>query len=118
MASNLDTRSLEAGIKKLTKLIEDAALRGVNDVASEVLRLSSFEVPHDTGLLQTSGNVEPYKKDEVIVGYNKTYAARLHENPQFNFQKGRKGKYLEDPIKNNTNIFIKYIREAVEAVIK
>lgn len=118
MAGNVDTSSLEAGILKLTQLIDKAVLRGVNDVASEVLRLSTYQVPHDLGLLQASGNVEPYKADEVIVGYNKTYAARLHENPQFKFQKGRKGKYLEDPIKQNTSIFIKYMEEAVKAVIK
>jgi len=37
----------------------------------------------------------------VEVGYHTPYATRLHENPQYNFQRGRKGKYLEDPIKKN-----------------
>ena len=85
-----------------------ASLKGVRDVASEILRLSSFEVPHDTGMLQSSGHIEDLN-DESIVGYNKVYAARLHEHPEYHFQKGRKAKYLEGPIKKNLHIFISYI---------
>lgn len=89
--------------------------RAVHDVADEILRLSSFEVPHDTGMLQSSGHVEgTHEPDEVIVGYNKVYAARLHEHPEYRFQKGRKGKYLEDPIKKNKNVFIKHIQKAMQ----
>ena len=96
------------------KLLQRKALR---EIAEEVLRLSSFEVPHDTGALQTSGHIE-YEAEsssvfEAIVGYNKVYAARLHENPQYNFQKGRKGKYLEDPIKNNLSVFLKFFGETI-----
>lgn len=99
---------------KYIELITKSVITGVNDVANEIMRLSSFEVPHDTGMLQTSGSIEPGSNDsEKIVGYNRVYAARLHEHPEYRFQKGRKGKYLEDPIKNNLNVFIKYIREAV-----
>ena len=109
----VDTTGLTKGIATLGKAMEREVLRGVNDVASEILRLGSFEVPHDTGMLQASGHVEPSKNDEVVVGYNKVYAARLHEHPEYRFQKGRKGKYLEDPIKNNIRTFIKYIENAV-----
>lgn len=89
-------------------------LRGaVTNVADEVLRLSQFEVPHDTGLLQNSGHVEDVGEDEAIVGYNKVYAARLHEHPEYRFQGGRKGKYLEDPIKNNIGVFTNFFGEVI-----
>ena len=87
--------------------------QGVHNVATEILRLSGFEVPHDKGLLQNSGNVEDHS-DHSIVGYNKVYAARLHEHPEYRFQKGRKGKYLEDPIKGNLNIFLHYLANAMK----
>ena len=109
-----DTKSLQSGIKRSLSVMEMAALSAINDVASEILRLSSFEVPHGTGLLQNSGHVEPDTDKQVIVGYNKVYAARLHENPQYQFQKGRKGKYLEDPIKSNFSLFQRYIADGIK----
>lgn len=83
-------------VKKLT----DQSLKAIYEVGLEIMRLSSFEVPHDKGLLENSRVIVP-NGDQVDIGYNKVYAARLHEHPEYRFQKGRKGKYLEDPIKNN-----------------
>lgn len=90
-------------MKKAKDLLDrapSASEQALFGVGGEIMRLSSFEVPHDKGLLQNSGSVEP-EEGGVIIGYNKVYAARLHEHPEYRFQKGRKGKYLEDPIKNN-----------------
>lgn len=115
MGSNIDwdDKSFQEGIKSLLERVPRTFQQAIHDVASEILRLSSFEVPHDTGMLQASGHVED-AKEESIVGYNKVYAARLHEHPEYRFQKGRKGKYLEDPIKNNLSVFIKYIKDGME----
>lgn len=114
----IDIKDFVKGVDKLNSEMSKAVLSGVNDIASEVLRLSSFEAPHDTGSLQTSGHVEPSNDVEVVVGYNKVYAARLHEHPEYRFQKGRKGKYLEDPIKNNYSIFIEYMKNSVSSILK
>lgn len=116
MSVTFDTTSFVKGTKHALNVVEKAALQGINDVASEVLRLGTFEVPHDKGILQGSGHVEPSSDSQVIVGYNTVYAARLHEHPEYRFQKGRKGKYLEDPIKNNLSVFRNYMAEAVRAV--
>lgn len=110
----IDTSSLNNGISKYIGLMGKNTLKSINEVANEILRLSNFEVPHNVGALQTSGSVQPDTDKSVIVGYNKVYAARLHEHPEYRFQKGRKGKYLEDPIKNNLNVFIKYIQDGVK----
>ena len=102
--------------KKMTQWMQGALNRkdrAVRDIASEVLRLSQREVPHNVGTLQNSGFVDDVKNGESIVGYNTVYAARLHEHPEFKFKKGRKGKFLEDPIKNNIRQFKKYFREFV-----
>ena len=117
MASDItfDASDFQNKIGNYLESVLQRKKRVVHDVASEVLRLSQFQVPHDTGLLQNSGHVED-REDESIVGYNKVYAARLHENPQYNFQKGRKGKYLEDPIKTNLRTFLKYFQEMIGGV--
>jgi hypothetical protein len=115
MGVTFDATSFLKGTKRAITAIERAGLQGINDVASEVLRLGTFEVPHDKGILQGSGHVEPSTESQVIVGYNTVYAARLHEHPEYRFQKGRKGKYLEDPIKNNLSLFKNYIADAIKA---
>ena len=114
MAGNIefDASDFLRKIPTAIQRAEDVMRKAVKQVADEVLRLSQFEVPHDTGLLQNSGHTESEGEGQ-IVGYNKVYAVRLHENPQYHFQKGRKGKYLEDPIKNNLGVFQKFIQDAV-----
>lgn len=114
MSVRVDKTSFNRGVKRALNAIERATLKGVNDVASEILRLGTFEVPHDIGMLQSSGAIEPNDATSVIVGYNKVYAARLHEHPEYRFQKGRKGKYLEDPIKNNLIVLRAHIGESIK----
>lgn len=117
MAANItiDATGLLKGITKLLKETDHFSKKGLSDVAEEIMRLSSHEVPHDTGQLQNSGQVDP-EGDGYIVGYNKVYAARLHEHPEYNFQKGRKGKYLEDPIKNNITALLHYYSNALKGI--
>lgn len=91
-------------IDKLTPKIIEASIKGENEIADEALRLSQQEVPKDEGVLEGTG-VSDRDSQGAYVGYNTPYAARLHENPQYAFKKGRKGKYLEDPIKNNLPVF-------------
>jgi len=119
MAGNVtfDTKDFD---KKSTNFINEIAQRttkAINTVADEILRLSQIEIPMKTRLLANSGKVEP-AKDGVIVGYNKVYAARLHEHPEYRFNRAinpnAKGKYLEDPIKHNLTIFRNYIREILK----
>lgn len=111
-----NTKEFDEGIKELNKKIKIQNMKALEDMAGEILRLSSFEVPHDTGMLQNSGSWES-KTESVIVGYNKVYAARLHEHPEYRFQKGRKGKYLEDPIKNNLRILRDYFAKVISQIM-
>lgn len=90
----------QIGLVTLKRKFEDETPQAMLDIGYELMRLSQKEVPHDEGTLQNSGTVETLRGD-VVVGYNTKYAARLHEHPEYRFQKGRKGKYLEDPIRNN-----------------
>lgn len=118
MATNItiDASDLQKGLARLGGIFGDVNRRGVNAIADELLRLSQIEVPHDVGTLQNTGHVEP-EEEGAIVGYNTVYAARLHENPQYKFQKGRKGKYLEDPLKMNLRIFLQIYKEILEGAL-
>lgn len=108
MAIIFKTNEVDQELNFLERQIAGTTPRALNKAADEVLRLSQKEVPHDTGMLQNSGAVEPIDENTVAVGYNKEYAAYQHEGrradgsrPIMKYGKGRKGKYLEDPIKNN-----------------
>jgi hypothetical protein len=97
---SVDVSKLTAAIQQFTSKIPAAKQFSALSVGYEILRLSQLEVPHDKGTLQNSGNVEQID-DYVVVGYHTPYAARLHEHPDYRFQKGRKGRYLADPIIHN-----------------
>lgn len=114
-----DTSDFNKGMSNFNKRVPSFINKAVNVVADEIIRLSQFEVPHDTGQLQNTGHVEPGSNEaEAIVGYNKVYAAKLHEHPEYRFQKGRKGKYLEDPIKNNLATFNNFFAKAFGELFK
>jgi len=96
----IDFSQVTAGLTRLAQKADVAKAQAALRVAYEIIRLSAFEVPHDKGDLQNSATVQVIS-GEIVLGYHKPYAARLHENPQYRFQKGRKGRYLIDPIINN-----------------
>lgn len=94
MTNNLD---------RLIDGIEDDLIRGINLAAERLLALSAARAPLDVGTLVASGHVEPATtpEDGAAVVYDTPYAARLHEHPEYQFQNGRQGKYLEGPAVEN-----------------
>lgn len=84
------------------KRFERASVVGLQAGGEFLLGEAIKIVPFDEGDLQRSGNVSSNGVDTVNVSFNTPYAARLHENPQFNFQNGRQGKFLETPIKQQS----------------
>lgn len=103
------------GMDTFVKRVEKQKMTALEVMADELLRLSQLEVPLDVSYLMQSGNVQK-GEEEYLVGYNTDYAARLHEHPEYNFQKGRKGKYLEDPLKKNLKIFLRYFDKSMGEV--
>lgn len=114
---DLDASDFLRSIDKLTPKVLEMSDKAEDEVADEVLRLSQHEVPKDEGVLEGTG-VADRDKQGAYVGYNKPYAARLHEHPEYNFQKGRKGKYLEDPIKNNITVLREHYMDKVRSALK
>lgn len=106
ITASVDAGNVLVNLKGLQQSIDGGVDKASMDIGMEILRLSQLEVPHDEGTLQNSGTVEEVNGD-IVIGYHSQYAARLHEHPEYNFQKGRKGKYLEDPVRNNLDVFRK-----------
>jgi hypothetical protein len=111
-----DLSEFNSRVSQLNAKVVSVATEAVGMAGDELLRLSTSEVPHDTGYLQASGKVSK-KSLEAAVSYNTPYAVRVHEHPEFRFQGGRKGKYLEDPMKRNVETFRQIITKRVKAGI-
>lgn len=82
------------------KEVKAATREGVADAlhrgTEHLLGKSNETVPYEEGTLQASGHTDVDVEDGLgVVSYDTPYAVRLHENPQFNFQHGRRGKWLQ-----------------------
>lgn len=115
----IDTSEFMGVLDKILAKVDSIDMKSLEKMGDELLRVSNHEVPHDEGILSGSGSVDPDAGNgEVVVGYHTPYAARLHEHPEYRFQKGRKGKYLEDPLKKNLVLWLKLYADGIEDVLK
>lgn len=99
---------------KVKMAIGAGSARGLMMAMLELGRVSRQQVPLDTGALRDSaeastGNLSELGQasvsDDGLVGcysYDTKYAVVQHENLSFQHQRGRKAKYLEDPINDET----------------
>lgn len=114
---DFDVTDFLRSIDKTLPAFIKASEKAEDEIADEALRLSQHEVPKDEGVLEGTG-VSDRDKQGAYFGYNTPYAAKLHEHPEFNYQKGRKGKYMEDPIKQNLPVFRGHYIETVKGELK
>lgn len=118
MDIKFDTSDFERMIDNLMKQVGGFSQKALMEMGDTLLNLSVKEVPHREGVLQSTGRVEPIDEDTVEVGYHTPYAARLHEHPEYHFQKGRKGKYLEDPLKRNLPLWLEVYGKELGLLLK
>jgi hypothetical protein len=99
-----------AGVEALARVMQGETL-----AAERLLALSNAEAPLEIGTLIGSSTVIPATDptEGAAVTYDTPYAARLHEHPEYQFQNGRKGKYLEDPAVENRGELGDIIRKQV-----
>jgi len=92
--------------------------------SGELLRLSRFTVPFDTGRLSQSGF---FRKEGQywITGYDTKYAMYQHEGMRRdgtrvvrNWSNGRKSKYLENPLKENISTWNKVANQVLMQELK
>ena len=95
---------------KVESALRNGSARGLMKAMLELGRVSKKQVPLDTGMLRDSSVAsigdaseigEASVSDDGKVGcysYDTKYAVVQHENRNFHHQRGRKAKYLEDPI--------------------
>lgn len=101
MGVNIEIGSTNNFAAAGAKVLDDAQ-DGVTLGAMRLLAITAERAPLDLGTLVGSGSVSSPMSakggDPVAeLVYDTPYAAKLHEHPEFNFQNGRQGKYVEEP---------------------
>lgn len=92
----LDKQVLIGAIKRGGKKATWSALDHLASVSKE-------QVPLDTGALKNSCTVSVNDDgSEGTISYDTPYAVEQHENLIYHHQRGRKAKYLEDPVNDRT----------------
>jgi hypothetical protein len=117
-----DTKQVMANFNKLKASIDKKAEQACFVGAASIMLESEKICPFDTGNLKDSGNIE---KLGTEIGYKfgygmrypVVYARRLHEHPEYKFKNGRKGKYLESPIKENTGDWHSKVRNKLKEAL-
>ncbi len=95
--------------------VKERAAKAIMESLEYILGEANKIVPHDEGTLQRSGGTDINKNSlRGTVYYDTPYAAKLHEHPEYNFQKGRQGKWLEKTIYANKEKIKKYIANKIK----
>ncbi len=90
------------------------AMRALRAGAEFLLTETVKTTPKDDGILIQSGKTSHDKeKVEAVVSFDTPYAVRLHEHPEYNFQNGRRGKYLEKTLDEQRQTLMSLIAEVM-----
>lgn len=80
-------------------VVENGGRQGTWMALDHLAAVSKDQVPLDQGPLKNSCAVDVNDDgSEGTVSYDTPYAVIQHENTRFHHQRGRKAKYLEDPV--------------------
>jgi hypothetical protein len=101
-------RNLSAVTNKLNRELKKSLLEVGLDLKGKSVPLA----PLDTGDLRGSCTVTQ-QGHKVEVGFNTPYAERQHEDMSYNHPQGGQAKYLEQPLNENEDA---YVREIIDAV--
>ncbi len=114
--SGLD--SVLSNLEDINRRIKQAVPKALTDVGLDLLGKSKEKAPIDTGDLRGTGfmNLEDNGKTAVI-GFTEIYALRQHEGLEYKHPLGGEAKYLENPLKENTQKYIKHIKDAIGKVV-
>lgn len=96
----LDIRLDKAKIRNVT---QQCTKKGTWSALDHLAAKSKEQVPLDQGPLKNSCYVDVADDGSSgTVSYDTPYAIVQHENMQYQHQRGRKAKYLEDPANDST----------------
>lgn len=109
------TNKLNKSVSQISDTVQSALLDCGNDLQQKAVDIT----PIDTGALRASAFTEvdrQGKNPAVIVGFEEEYAIYVHENLEAHHDIGQ-AKFLEQPLRENTDKYVKYIKDKVQELI-
>lgn len=114
MTVRIDWRGAE--IDEATRRAAAAALF---DAGAHLAEESNRTVPFEEGTLQRSSTLTTDAEGLLVaLAYDTPYAVRLHENPQYNFQHGRRGKWLQLTLQEQAARIEGWLRDRLAEVFR
>jgi hypothetical protein len=108
---------LNKALSELYKQSERGARKGIQTICAHLKAESVKLAPLDTGDLRGSAYYstrDTGTKVEGEVGFPLPYAAVQHERTWYNHPKGGQAKYLEQPFKEFTPMYIRMLEKALD----
>lgn len=101
------------------RIADGAAYIAVKKGAEFLLTETIKTTPKDEGILIQSGKVTGRPSAiEAFVSFDTPYAVRLHEHPEYNFQNGRRGKYLERTLNEQRATLERLIADEIRRLMR
>lgn len=98
-----------------------AAVEGVKRCGEDLLGKAQRDAPVEEGTLRASGELElSVRPDEIeaTVSFNTVYAARQHEETEWQHPKGGRAKYLEANLQADAPRYERIIGLAVKVALR
>lgn len=117
--SNFKIEGIDKAVAQLDKRISRIKTytpKAMRDIGQDLLGKSVKRAPLDNADLRGSGFTE-VNGTETIVGYTEPYALRQHETLEYNHPKGGEAKYLERPLNENINRYVKFLKDSTKRAV-
>ena len=123
-----NVKEFEGKLDELDKLVTDSIMRALvitgEDLRNDAVAIVPFRMGFNGGLAGSASTEQPIEEDggkmlSVTVGFNKPYAAKMHEDmslsisQRFAGAQPRQQKYLEKPARENADKYGRILRDAV-----
>lgn len=103
----------------MSPIIRTASRDALQNALEYLKDEANKRVPHDEGILEASGDLQVDSNSaEGIIFYDTPYAVRLHEHPEYKFQKGRQGKWLKNTFDLKGERALQYIRNKIKEALE
>lgn len=110
-----------AELDDVKRRVQAAALRGLTRAGEDLLGRAQREAPVAEGTLRASGELDVDVTPNgatATVSFNEVYAARQHEELDWEHPKGGGAKYLEGPLREQQARYERAIALEVERALR
>jgi hypothetical protein len=94
--------------RRLNAILRAAAHATAERAGEDLLGKSQRLAPVEEGTLRGSGELDVHETAdgaEAVVSFNTVYAARQHEETEWEHPKGGQAKYLEQPLRESAGTY-------------